>query len=121
MVRVGRNVDAFGVGVGQTQVFVGGQPVLNAENAQHGGRQKLAQHYFASQKARKRMRRRTSFVEHRVVILLGPFPILVPPLAQRWHVVTAKSVYRTIRESREIAKAHTGIFGHRLYFERQNA
>ena len=33
--RVGWNVDAFGVGVGQTQRVVGGQPVLYAENTQH--------------------------------------------------------------------------------------
>lgn len=42
VLRVGGDVDALGVGVLQSDAFVDGEPVLQREDAQHGGRGQLA-------------------------------------------------------------------------------
>ena len=84
---VGRNVDSLGIGVVQTQPFIDGQPVLDGQHAEHGGRTQVAAHDVAGQPARQRMGSAARPMEHGAVIGLRALVVLVPPLPQRGHVV----------------------------------
>ena len=84
---IGRYVDAFGIGIRQTQLVVHGEPVLNAQYAEHRRRVKMTCYDVFGKPSWQRMWGWSLTIEHRVVIVLRTFVVLIPPLSQCRHVV----------------------------------
>ena len=62
----------------------------------------------------QRMRCQSLTMEHRVVIVLRAFVVLVPPLSQRRHVVAGYGTYRTVRVLAEVSETCCCCLGHAL-------
>ena len=102
--RVGGNIDALGVGIGQAQFLVDGQPVLDGEDAEHAGRGEMARDDVAGQPAGQRVGCLVAPVEHGGIVFLRALPVLVPPLAQGGHVVAADGAFKNREEIKSVPK-----------------
>ena len=85
---IGRDVDTLGISIFQTQVLVGGKPVLKGDDAEHGWAVEMTLYDMTGELTGQRMRRRTFHAEDGVVVVLRTLVVLVPPHSQGWSVVT---------------------------------
>ena len=117
VLRIGRDIDALGIGIGQTQALAHGKPVLKTQNAEHRRRVEMTGNDILGEPSWQRMGCRAFAVEHRVVVILRTFVVLVPPLAERGHIVAGYGTYRTVRVLAEMSEARSGRLGHALELE----
>ena len=109
--------DALGIGIGQAQLLVHGQPILQTDDAKHGAGEQMAGDDVASQPSRQWMRCAATSVEHGIEVVLRALIILVPPLAERRHIVRGNGAYRAIGVLAQVTEPHVGVFGHALYLQ----
>ena len=62
----------------------------------------------------QRMRSRSLTMEHRVIVVLRTFIVLVPPLAERRHVVAGYGANRAVWVLAEMSEARCGRLWHAL-------
>ena len=66
VLRIGRDIDALGIGIGQTQALAHGKPVLKTQNAEHRRRVEMTGNDILGEPFWQRMGRRAFAVEHGV-------------------------------------------------------
>lgn len=70
VVRIGGQIDTFGIGIGMAMFFIHRKPILKAQNTEHGGAIEMTINNVACQPARQRMRSNAFAIEHCIIISL---------------------------------------------------
>ena len=120
MLGVGGNVYTLGIGIGQTELLIDGQPVLKGNHAYHRRAGEMTRNNITCQPSGQWMRSSITAVEHGVVILLCAPRVFIPPLTECRHIVRGDGTYAAIGVARQMTEFHLRVFGHRLQFEAED-
>ena len=79
VLRIGRHIYALFLEVGIPQILVYREPILQADEAKHGGGIEVVRDNLLAEPARRVFRRVSIVLQYIIIIRLGALRILLPP------------------------------------------
>ena len=115
--RIGGDVDALGIGIGQTEVAIDGEPVLEREDAEQRWAGEVIVNYACADVGRSGGRTFALFAKFLVVVLACELWVEFPPLAECLGVVGAGGADAALWIPANVTEGVLWALWHTLDFE----